>query len=134
MHNDPNHDPLTDPLTQELSSPSDASDSLDQRLLRALETAPAPRISEDFAARVAANLPAHMPASNLPSRAAASIHATHYGRYAMLLGIVLIFATMMTLAAHTAGRSAFELAIEWTLFAQFVALTVWFSAFRHRAS
>jgi hypothetical protein len=40
---------------------------------------------------------------------------------------------MLTLAAHSANHSIFDLVLEWTLFAQFVALTVWFST-SHRGA
>ncbi len=117
----PNHN---EPLNQE-QTVTPTMDLLDQRLIRALETAPSITIPSEFADRIAARLPAHPPAS-IP----VSIPATHYGRTAMLIGIVLILSAMLALAAHTANHSTFQLAIEWILSAQFVVLTIWFSAWR----
>jgi hypothetical protein len=112
-----------EPLNHE---PSPAHDHLDQRLIRALETAPICQIPPDFAVRLAASLP---PRSSAPI--SATIPATHYGRSAILVGIVVVLAAMLTLAAHSANHSTFDVVLEWTLFAQFLALTVWFSTW-HR--
>jgi hypothetical protein len=123
MHNEPlDHEPLD-------SEPRSSSDALDQRLIRALENTPKLEIPADFAARIAAQLPArpYAPAS-------ASIPVTHYGRSAMLIGIVLMLAAMLPLAAHSGSHPTLQLVMEWTLFAQFVALTIWFTAYRRSAS
>src|ERR1700733_14886285 len=88
---------------------------LDQRLIRALEIAPEPQIPADFAARVASLLPARRPVSLTP---------THYGRYAMLGGIVVLLAALVVLALHSTGHAEFGL-LESLLFAQFIALALW---------
>jgi hypothetical protein len=106
-------------------------DYLDQRIVRALETSPEPQIPADFAARVASQLPARRPVSLTP---------THYGQKAVLAGIVVTLAALLILALystalhspaeHAAGHAAFGL-LESLLFAQFIALAVWFSLWRH---
>jgi hypothetical protein len=112
MHNDP--------LNPEGLSPT-AAENLDLRITRALETVPEPHIPSDFAARVASRLPARRPVSLTP---------THYGQNAMVIGILVTLAALIVLALHTAGHASFGL-LESLLFAQFVALAVWFSVWRH---
>jgi hypothetical protein len=112
MHNDP--------LNPEGLSPT-AAENLDLRITRALETVPEPQIPSDFAARVASRLPARRPVSLTP---------THYGQNAMVIGILVTLAALIVLALHTAGHASFGL-LESLLFAQFVALAVWFSVWRH---
>ena|ERR1700744_517268 len=111
MHNDP--------LNPEGLSPT-AAENLDLRITRALETVPEPQIPSDFAARVASRLPARRPVSLTP---------THYGQNAMVIGILVTLAALIVLALHTAGHASFGL-LESLLFAQFVALAVWFSVWR----
>jgi hypothetical protein len=115
MHNDP--------LNPEDLSPT-AAENLDLRITRALEAAPEPHIPSDFAARVASRLPARRPVSLTP---------THYGQNAMVIGILVTLAALILLALHTAGHASFGL-LESLLFAQFVALAVWFSVWRHSLS
>jgi hypothetical protein len=93
---------------------------LDQRIVRALETAPEIRIPADFAARVAAQLPAR--------RRPVSLTRTRYGQSATLIGLVVTLATLVLLA--TRGHAAFGL-LESLLFTQFIALAVWFTVWRH---
>ena len=94
---------------------------LDERLIRALETVPDPQIPADFAARVARQLPARRPAS---------LTATHYGKNAMLLGIVSTLAVLLVLALNTTRHASFGL-LESILLAEFIALTIWFSVWRY---
>lgn len=95
--------------------------NLDERLIRALETVPEVHISADFAARVA---------RQLPTRRQVSLTPTHYGYSAMVIGMVLTLVALLSLALHATGHAAFWL-LESLLFAQFIALTVWFSVWRH---
>jgi hypothetical protein len=112
MHDEPlNHDNLS----------QSAMERLDQRIVRALETAPEPRISADFAARVASQLPARRPVSLTP---------THYGQKAIVIGMVVTLAALLLLALRSTGHDTFGL-LESILFAQFIALTVWISIWRH---
>jgi hypothetical protein len=99
----------------------EALEHLDQRIVGALETAPQPQIPADFAARVASRLPARRPVSLTP---------THYGQNAMLTGIVVLLAALVVLAVHSTGQAAFGL-LESLLFAQFIALAVWFTVWRY---
>jgi hypothetical protein len=96
------------------------TDRLDQRIVRAIETVPQPRIPADFATRVANQLPASRPVSLTP---------THYGRYATLIGTVVTLAALVILALHST-HPAFGL-LESLLFAQFIALAVWLTVWRY---
>jgi hypothetical protein len=107
-----------DNLSQSAMEPLDY---LDQRIVRALETAPEPQIPADFAARVASRLPTRRPVSLTP---------TYYGQYAMLTGTVVTLAALVVLALHSTGHATFGL-VESFLFAQFIALAVWLSVWRH---
>jgi hypothetical protein len=96
-------------------------DHMDQRLTHVLETLPKISIPVGFAARVARQLPAERPVS---------LTTTHYGQTAMLIGIFITLAALLFLARHTTSHASFDL-LESLLLAQFVALAVWFSIWRH---
>ncbi len=98
-----------------------ATEHLDQRIVRALETAPRPQIPANFAARVASQLPARPPVSLTP---------THYGQNAMLIGAVLTLIALLVLALPSTGHAAFGL-LESLLFAQFIALALWLTVWRY---
>ena len=98
-----------------------ADELLDERILRALESVPQPQISADFAARVASRLPARRPVSLTP---------TYYGYTAVLIGMLVTLVALLVVAADSAGQRTFGLA-ESFLFAQFIALAVWFGVHRH---
>ncbi|MEO6807402.1 MAG: hypothetical protein ABI286_13265 [Edaphobacter sp.] len=108
-------------LDHDNSAAIEHDDNLDPRLTRALETVPLPSIPADFAARVANLLPARRPVSLTP---------THYGQNAILMGIFLTLAALLLLALHATGHAMFDL-LESLLLAQFVALAVWFTIWRH---
>jgi hypothetical protein len=118
-----------DPLNQHLDPTEHLDETememarLDQRLIHALESAPKVQAPADFAARVV---------SRLPARRSVSLTRTHYGYYAMLVGMVILLATLLLLAPQTADRSMFELTLQWLLCAQFIGLAVWLSARSHR--
>jgi len=84
-----------EPLTPGNLSQS-ATEHLDQRIVRVLETAPEPHIAADFAARVASRLPARHPVSLTP---------THYGQRATLAGIFHPGAAREWLSVAEAGRT-----------------------------
>jgi hypothetical protein len=109
-----------EPLDQNDLSPA-AMEHLDQRILRALEAVPEIHIPADFASRVAGQLPARLPVSITP---------THYGYTAMLIGLLVTLGALVAVALHTTGQATFGLT-ESLLFAQFIALAVWFSVWRH---
>ena len=120
MHDEPLND-LSPKAHERLDVDLILNQDLDQRLIRALETVPDPQIPADFAARVARQLPARRPAS---------LTATHYGKNAMLLGIVSTLAVLLVLALNTTHHASFGL-LESILLAEFIALTVWFSVWRY---
>ena len=99
-----------------------ADDELDLRILRALETAPNVEIPADFAARVANRLPVR--------RRPVSLTATHYGRNAVFLGMILSLVVLIALSLSNGSHATFGLA-ESLLLAQFIALTVWLSVRRY---
>ena len=103
-------------VNQPISSNAEI-DELDQRILHALETAPELHIPADFAARVTSKLPARRPVSLTP---------THYGRNAVLIGIVITLLALLALTLHNGAHAAFGLT-QSLLLAQFVALTIWLS-------
>ena len=103
-------------VNQPISSNTEV-DELDQRILQALEAPHELHIPADFAARVTSKLPARRPVSLTP---------THYGRNAMLIGMVVTLIALLALTLHNGAHAAFGLA-QSLLLAQFVALTVWLS-------
>lgn len=109
-----------EPIRPDNSSQS-AMEDLDQRIVRALETAPELQVPGDFAARVASQLPAMRPVSLTP---------THYGKNAMLAGIAVTLAALVVLALHSTGDAAFGV-LESLLFAQFIAFAVWLTVWRY---
>jgi hypothetical protein len=115
------HDQPLNPDNLSQSATEHAAEHLDKRIVRALETVPEPQIPADFAARVASQLPASRPLSLTP---------THYGQNALLIGTVVTLAALLVLALHSAGHTTFGL-LESLLSAQFIALAVWLSVWRH---
>ena len=115
------HDNLLDRESQSHA----AAEYLDQRIIRALEAAPTPHTPADFAARIARQLPAKRPESLTP---------THYGQRAVLIATFATLAALLILALysadHVTGHLTFGL-VESLLFAQFIALAVWLSVWRH---
>jgi hypothetical protein len=116
MHNQP-----LDPENLSQSAIDHATQHLDQKIVRALETAPQAQIPADFAARVASRLPTRRPVSLTP---------THYGRKATLAGMLVTLAALLILALTPMGHTTFGL-LESLLSAQFIALAVWLSVWRH---
>jgi hypothetical protein len=114
-----------EPISHEDLSQS-VMEHLDQRIVRVLEEVPELQVPADFAVRVASQLPARRPVSLTP---------THYGKNAMLIGTVVTLGALLVLALHSSalhstGQAGFGL-LEWLLFAQFIALAVWLSVWRH---
>jgi hypothetical protein len=122
MHNEPlNQNDLSPAAMEQAAREQAALEQFDQRIVRALETAPEPRIPADFAARVAAQLPGRRPVSLTP---------THYGHKAMLIALVVTLVALVTLALHAAtGPASFGL-VESLLCSEFIALAVWFGIAR----
>jgi hypothetical protein len=97
---------------------SEANSEMELRLIRALEAKPAVVIPADFASRVASQLPERRPISLTP---------THYGRKAMVVCmIVLGVALLLTFALHGIAVPPMVQVTGWILYAQFLALVVWF--------
>jgi hypothetical protein len=113
-----------EPVNQQPPPFEAALAELDQRVVRALETAPDPKVPADFAARVASRLPSARPVST---------GRTRYGDSAMVIGIVVLFAALFALAPDAANRSVVGLTMEWVLCAQLIGLTLWLSIRRRSA-
>jgi hypothetical protein len=97
---------------------------LDHRLTRALEAAPSVAIPADFAVRISACLPAQ-PARRVP---VAAIPSPGIGRRVWLAGLVVLFVAVfgLTLSGGPANQPA-RIALESTLSAEFILLTLWFT-------
>lgn len=101
---------------------SQAVDPLDRQLTAALEAVPQIVITDDFAARVMARLPARNVWTHaLPARISIG------RRVALIAGVVLLIA-MLGLAAPTHDPNQVTRTVaEWTFAGEFVALTMWLS-------
>jgi hypothetical protein len=90
--------------------------SLDERIVVALETAPRPEIPAGFAARVAGQLPARSAVVLTPGR---------YGRRAAVACLVVLLVLMLEFARRATGSSLYWFSIESIFSAQFALLAVW---------
>jgi hypothetical protein len=91
-------------------------DKLDARLTNALETPPNVRVADDFAARIALRAAAEYPALHRPQTAPAS-------RFGLLA--TRVSTAMLLLAMVVSARLTASLTVEFTLAAEFIALTLW---------
>ena len=106
---------MRDEWMKELST---ADAEMDQRLTRALEARPMVDIPEDFAARVARQLPERKPIALTP---------THYGRKAMVVCMVVLgVALLVGFVMRGVAVPAMVQVVGWILYAQFLGLVVWF--------
>ena len=99
------------------------SDLLETRILLALETAPAPEIPADFAARVA---------RQLPSRPAVFLTPKRNGQRAALACLVMLLGLMLGFANRATGTSLYWFSLESIFGAQFALLDVWLVARRYK--
>jgi hypothetical protein len=101
--------------------------TLDARIVAELERVPDASvvIPADFAARVAAKVPAKPEVAVAP---------TYYGRKVMWCCFAVLLVVLAVLAARGMGRSAYGTAIEWILCAQFLAIAVWLATRRLRTN
>ncbi|HTH52615.1 MAG TPA: hypothetical protein VL495_01610 [Edaphobacter sp.] len=104
-----------------------AARELDARIVEELERLPdlSAAIPADFAARVAAKVPA---------RRSVAVRTTHYGRTLMMLSLVVLFVALVALAMRGAAGSAIGTALEWTLCIQFLAFAVWMGVQHFRSN
>ncbi len=93
----------------------------DERITRALETAPDVLVPEDFALRVSAR----MPAEGKPVREFVPA-ASRVGSAVSFVALALLAVVMLALApwASSTGRGTL-IALDWVLCAEFVGLAVW---------
>jgi hypothetical protein len=104
-----------------------AERELDVRIVEQLERQPdlSTSIPADFAARVAAKVPAGRPVS---------VRTTHYGRTLMMLGLVVLFVGLLVLAVRGSAGSTIGMTLEWTLCIQFLAFAIWIGVRRFRSN
>ena len=103
-------------MAEDKMNPASHAQSLDARILRALETAPRVEVPSDFAARVA---------RQLPPRPAAVLSPARYGYRAAGACLVVLLVLMFAFAHRATGTSLYWTSIEWIFCAQFVFLAVW---------
>jgi hypothetical protein len=94
----------------------DKLNSLDARIILALESAPRPEIPAGFAARVARQLPARPMIVLTPGR---------YGQRAALACLLVLLVLMLAIAHKATGSSLYWSSLEWIFCAQFTALAAW---------
>jgi hypothetical protein len=90
--------------------------SLDARIVRALEAAPLFDIPSDFAARVA---------RQMPSRPEAILSPARYGYRAGVACLIVLLVLILAFAGRATGTSVLWLSIESTFCAQFALVAVW---------
>lgn len=93
--------------------------ALDLRIEHALERAPQVHIPADFAAKVAARIPAQS-----VSLRTARVRARRIGYTVAAACLLLLACAMLALAPHTT-HNVFYIALQWTLAAQFCLIAVW---------
>jgi hypothetical protein len=103
-------------MAEDKMNPASHPQSLDARILRALETAPRFEIPSDFAARVARLLPPRPEAVLSPAR---------YGYRAGVACLIVLLLLILAFARRASGPSVFWLSIESIFCAQFALVAVW---------
>src|ERR1700691_148270 len=103
-------------MAKDKMNPASYAQSLDARILRALETAPQFEIPSDFAARVARQLPPLPEAILSPAR---------YGYRAGVACLIVLLLLILAFARRASGPSVFWLSIESIFCAQFALVAVW---------
>ncbi len=103
-------------MAEDKMNPAPRAQSLDARILRALETAPRLEIPSDFAARVA---------QQLPPRPVAILSPARYGYRAGVACLIVLLALILAFARRAMGTSIFWLSMESLFCAQFALVVVW---------
>ena len=91
---------------------------LEARVVRALERVPEPvraDLAEDFAARVAARVPA---------RRVVAVRRTQYGRRVAMVALAVMLVALVALTPRSAHESVLRMTMEWVLCAQVLVLGV----------
>ena len=91
-------------------------DSMEERLMRALERKPAVDVPAGFAAQVAAQV---------PTRREVAAPAARYGLLAAWIGLGVLLLALVVLAMHSTGHTMFGVALEWMLCAELAGLALW---------
>lgn len=93
------------------------NEAFERRLDQALAAAPQPAIPQEFAARIAALVPAPKP---LPERTFA------YARNSIIFSAVVVLIALLLLAPHATVESTHAMALEWILSAELSLLALSF--------
>lgn len=113
--------------SNEAVNPNEAIErALDMKIVQALETRPEVAVPSGFAARVASRVPARGPAHGYAARRTITLHPTHYGQWAMAASLVVLAVTLVALLVNGFGDTPIGLAVVWIVYAQLLALAVWF--------
>ena len=96
--------------------------AFDARIIAELERVPdlTAAIPEDFAAKIAAQVPAKKVQS---ARTFAAVRTTHYGQFAMWAGLAVLL--VLTVFASRGSLSVVSMTVEALLFMEFAAIAVW---------
>ena len=95
------------------------SEALEQKIMKALGSAPDVAVPEGFAARLARSLPPQPALILTPAR---------FGVGAAMVCLVVLVALMLLLTPRAVGSSALWISIESIFCAQFACLAVWLVA------
>lgn len=109
---------------QRMSNADGRANELEMRMVRALETKPEVSVPAEFAARVAARVPARREAVLTPAR---------YGVIAIRVAIAVLVIALVVAGVRSADRSTVGTAVQWILCAQLVALAMWRSGVWERS-
>ena len=104
--------------------------AFDARIVAELERVPdlTAAIPEDFAAKVAAQVPAKKVQS---ARRFAAVRTTHYGRFAMWAGLAVLL-VLMVFVSRGSELTAVSMTVETLLFVELAAIAVWLALRRWR--
>jgi hydroxyethylthiazole kinase-like sugar kinase family protein len=91
-------------------------DSMEERLMRALERKPAVDVAAGFAERVA---------GQVPTRREVAVPAAGYGLLAAWIGLGVLLLALVAVAMRSTGPTVFEVALEWILCAELAGLALW---------
>jgi hypothetical protein len=106
---------------QQTNARKDGTETLEDRLLYALERKPVWTVPDDFAARVA---------RRLPGRSAAPAIRRRYGLLAMKVAMAVLLAALLAVARRPDLHGTVAITVEWILCGQLAALAVWYSGVR----
>ncbi len=108
-------------MREMIENTTERDDELERRIDESLAQAPVLTIPADFAARVAALVPAQQEVA---------IARPTFGRNTVLVCAAVLLIALLIVAPHATGKSVFATGIEWILCAQLSLLGLWFALSR----